>query len=134
MFGQLMAKVTELADRTPVFPDESVALPPPVPVGDSRAPHKPAPGGPPSAFMAYVNTQRGLRAEPLPDDPEAPALDAAAEKLAAMDPVTKAAYLEELRAKGRRDDYRKKIADMTGEPCTMTDEEIDQELGGALYA
>jgi hypothetical protein len=87
----------------------------------------PAPGGPPSAFMAYVNAQRGMRAEPLPDDPEAPALEAAAEKLAAMHPIDRQAFLDGLRQKGRRDDLRKEREQLGLEP--LTDDELDQLLG-----
>lgn len=89
----------------------------------------PAPGGPPSSFMAFVNAMRGQRVEPLPDDPEAEALDAAAAKLEAMHPIDRQAYLDGLRQKGRRDDLRKEreALGITGE----SDAELDELLGAA---
>jgi len=116
LVNALLAKLSALA---PVAP---------APVAPPRV-AAPAPGGPPSAFMAYVNAQRGMRAEPLPDDPEAPALEAAAEKLAAMHPIDRQAFLDGLRQKGRRDDLRKEREQLGLEP--LTDDELDQLLGSS---
>jgi hypothetical protein len=78
--------------------------------------------------MAFVNAQRGARVEPLADDPEAQALDAAAERLAAMHPIDRQAFLEELRQKGRRDDLRKERKEL--DLPELTDAELDELLGG----
>jgi hypothetical protein len=78
--------------------------------------------------MAFVNAQRGIRTEPLADDPEAQALDAAAERLAAMHPIDRQTFLEELRQKGRRDDLRKERKEL--DLPELTDAELDELLGG----
>jgi aminoglycoside phosphotransferase (APT) family kinase protein len=118
----LAAKVQELSTLPQVAP---AALQAPAPARVTP----PAPGGPPSAFMAFVNAQRGLRQEPLADDPEAPALDAAAEKLAAMHPIDRQAYLEGLREQGRINDLRKarEALGFTGE----TDDNLRELLGAS---
>lgn len=118
----LAAKVQELSTLPQVAPAAPEA---PAPARVTR----PAPGRPPSGFMAFVNAQRGLRTEPLADDPEAPALDAAAEKLAAMHPIDRQAYLEGLREQGRINDLRKEreALGFTGE----TDDDLRELLGAS---
>jgi len=118
------AALTALAAQVQALSAAPAAAP--VPVAPPRE-SRPAPGGPPSGFMAYVNAQRGLRQEPLADDPEAPALDAAAERLAAMHPIDRQAFLENLREQGRINDLRKEreALGFTGE----TDDDLRELLG-----
>ncbi len=119
LVNALLAKLSTLPQDAPAAPQA------PAPARVSAS----APGGPPSGFMAYVNAQRGLRVEPLPDDPEAPALEAAAEKLAAMHPIDRQAFLENLRHVGRRNDLRKERETLgfTGE----SDADLDELLGSS---